>query len=37
MAHPLAPASDNILLKTKTVGAEATADGILVKFEGEAR
>jgi dihydrolipoamide dehydrogenase len=27
---------DNILLKTKTVGAEATADGIKVKFEGEA-
>jgi dihydrolipoamide dehydrogenase len=26
---------DNILLKTKTVGAEATADGILVRFEGE--
>jgi dihydrolipoamide dehydrogenase len=26
---------DNILLKTKTVGAEATADGIKVKFEGE--
>jgi dihydrolipoamide dehydrogenase len=25
---------DNILLKTKTVGAEATADGIRVKFEG---
>ena len=29
-----APRFDNILLKTKTVGAEATADGILVKFEG---
>jgi dihydrolipoamide dehydrogenase len=27
---------DNIMLKTKTVGAEATKDGILVKFEGEA-
>jgi len=27
---------DNIMLKTKTVGAQATADGILVKFEGEA-
>ena len=26
---------DNILLKTKTVGAEATADGIKVRFEGE--
>jgi len=26
---------DNIMLKTKTVGAEATADGILVSFEGE--
>ena len=26
---------DNILLKTKTVGAEATSDGIKVKFEGE--
>ena len=25
---------DNIMLKTKTVGAEATADGIKVKFEG---
>ncbi len=30
-----APRFDNILLKTKTVGAEATKDGILVKFEGE--
>ncbi|MCW7541581.1 dihydrolipoyl dehydrogenase [Aquabacterium sp. A7-Y] len=30
-----APRFDNILLKTKTVGAEATADGILVRFEGE--
>jgi dihydrolipoamide dehydrogenase len=29
-----APRFDNILLKTKTVGAEATADGIKVKFEG---
>ena len=28
-----APRFDNILLKTKTVGAEATKDGILVKFE----
>ena len=27
---------DNILLKTKTVGAQATADGIKVKFESEA-
>ncbi|MEP6506266.1 MAG: FAD-dependent oxidoreductase, partial [Betaproteobacteria bacterium] len=27
---------DNIMLKTKTVGAEVTADGIKVKFEGEA-
>jgi dihydrolipoamide dehydrogenase len=26
---------DNIMLKTKTVGAEATKDGIRVKFEGE--
>jgi dihydrolipoamide dehydrogenase len=26
---------DHIMLKTKTVGAEATADGILVRFEGE--
>ena len=30
-----APRFDNIMLKTKTVGAEATADGILVSFEGE--
>jgi len=30
-----APRFDNILLKTKTVGAEATKHGILVKFEGE--
>ena len=29
-----APRLDQILLKTKTVGAEATADGIRVKFEG---
>ncbi|MBN8511227.1 MAG: dihydrolipoyl dehydrogenase [Burkholderiales bacterium] len=29
-----APRFDQILLKTKTVGAEATADGIKVKFEG---
>ncbi len=28
-----APRFDNIMLKTKTVGAEATADGILVRFE----
>jgi dihydrolipoamide dehydrogenase len=30
-----APRFDNIMLKTKTVGAEATKDGILVHFEGE--
>jgi dihydrolipoamide dehydrogenase len=30
-----APRFDNIWLKTKTVGAEATAAGIRVKFEGE--
>ena len=30
-----APRFDNILLKTKTVGAEARPDGILVRFEGE--
>jgi dihydrolipoamide dehydrogenase len=30
------PRFDNIMLKTKTVGAEATQDGILVRFEGEA-
>jgi dihydrolipoamide dehydrogenase len=30
------PRFDNIMLKTKTVGAEATKDGILVRFEGEA-
>ncbi len=29
-----APRFDNIMLKTKTVAAEATADGIRVKFEG---
>ena len=29
-----APRFDHIMLKTKTVGAEATADGIRVKFEG---
>jgi dihydrolipoamide dehydrogenase len=27
---------DNVMLKTKTVGAEATAEGIRVRFEGEA-
>ena len=26
---------DHVMLKTKTVGAEATTDGILVRFEGE--
>jgi dihydrolipoamide dehydrogenase len=31
-----APRFDNIMLKTKTVGGEATKEGILVKFEGEA-
>jgi dihydrolipoamide dehydrogenase len=31
-----APRFDHIMLKTKTVGAEATADGIAVRFEGEA-
>jgi dihydrolipoamide dehydrogenase len=30
-----APRFDNIMLKTKTVGAEAKKDGIHVKFEGE--
>ncbi|MGZ5132205.1 MAG: dihydrolipoyl dehydrogenase [Caldimonas sp.] len=30
-----APRFDNIMLKTKTVGAEATKDGILIRFEGE--
>jgi dihydrolipoamide dehydrogenase len=30
-----APRFDHIMLKTKTVGAQATADGILVRFEGE--
>ena len=29
-----APRFDHIMLKTKTVGAEATADGIKVRFEG---
>jgi len=29
------PRFDNIMLKTKTVGAEVTKQGILVKFEGE--
>ncbi|WP_213953962.1 MULTISPECIES: dihydrolipoyl dehydrogenase [unclassified Variovorax] len=29
------PRFDNIMLKTKTVGAEATKDGIKVTFEGE--
>jgi dihydrolipoamide dehydrogenase len=29
------PRFDNIMLKTKTVGAEATKDGILIRFEGE--
>ena len=29
-----APRFDNVMLKTKTVGAEATKKGILVKFEG---
>ncbi len=30
-----APRFDNMMLKTKTVSAEAKADGIYVKFEGE--
>ncbi len=30
-----APRFDHIMLKTRTVGAEARPDGILVKFEGE--
>jgi dihydrolipoamide dehydrogenase len=30
-----APRFDKVMLKTKTVGAEATADGIRVSFEGE--
>ena len=30
-----APRFDNIMLKTKTVGAQARKDGILVTFEGE--
>ena len=29
------PRFDHIMLKTKTVGAEATKEGILVRFEGE--
>ncbi len=29
------PRFDNIMLKTKTVGAQVTQDGILVNFEGE--
>ncbi|MCU4119187.1 dihydrolipoyl dehydrogenase [Variovorax sp. N23] len=31
-----APRFDNIMLKTKTVGAEATKEGIRITFEGEA-
>jgi dihydrolipoamide dehydrogenase len=31
-----APRFDNVMLKTKTVGAEATGEGIVVRFEGEA-
>jgi len=31
-----APRFDKIMLKTKTTGAEATADGIRVRFDGEA-
>jgi dihydrolipoamide dehydrogenase len=30
-----APRFDKVMLKTKTVGAEATQEGILVRFEGE--
>jgi dihydrolipoamide dehydrogenase len=30
------PRFDKVMLKTKTVGAEATKEGIVVKFEGEA-
>ena len=30
-----APRFDKVMLKTRTVGAEATQDGILVRFEGE--
>jgi dihydrolipoamide dehydrogenase len=30
-----APRFDNVMLKTKTVGAEARSDGIHVRFEGE--
>ncbi len=32
-----APRFDNVMLKTKTVGAEAKADGILVRFEGDGK
>jgi len=32
-----APRFDNIMLKTKTVDGKATADGIVVRFEGEGR
>ena len=32
-----APRFDNIMLKTKTVGAEATADGILVQLRRRGR
>jgi dihydrolipoamide dehydrogenase len=31
-----APRFDHLMLKTKTVGAEATNEGIVVRFEGEA-
>ncbi|MBA3772317.1 MAG: dihydrolipoyl dehydrogenase [Ramlibacter sp.] len=30
-----APRFDNIMIKTRTVGAEATKEGVLVRFEGE--
>ena len=30
-----APRFDQVMLKTKTVGAEAKGDGIHVRFEGE--
>jgi dihydrolipoamide dehydrogenase len=30
-----APRFDKVMLKTKTVGGEATKDGILIRFEGE--
>jgi beta-phosphoglucomutase-like phosphatase (HAD superfamily) len=30
-----APRFDKIMLKTKTVGGEATKDGIVIRFEGE--